>query len=460
MATTSPPGELSAAGWQVAAVAVLMAVLWISEALPVSITALLPLILFPLLGVRDLAATAAPYANPLIFLFLGGFLIALAVQRCGLHRRIALTILRFAGTRPDRIVLAFMVATAFLSLWLSNTATAAVMLPVGLAIAGALDPPNNPEHTTRFATVLMLGIAYGATIGGLGTLIGTPPNALFAAYMLEAHDRDIGFARWMAVGLPTAILLLPIAWLWLTRVAFPLPHRPIADATAIVDAERHALGPLSQQEAMTAGVFALTALLWLTRPLFNHYLPDLAWGDAQIALFGALLMFVLPGDWRRAEPLLTWAEARQLPWRVLLLFGGGLALAGAISETGLAEWIGAWTITIAGERPMLLALVLVTVILFLTELTSNTATAAAFLPVAGAAALGLGLDPTVLAAPVALAASCAFMMPVATPPNAIAFASGHVTIPQMCRAGVALNLVAIGVILAVGYTLVWLVLGA
>ncbi len=459
MLALPPPGDLSDSAWRVAAIATLMAILWLSEAVPVAATALLPLVLFPLLDVRDLNQTAAPYANPLIFLFLGGFVIARGVERSGLHRRLALVILSGAGARPDRIVLAFMLATAFLSMWLSNTATAAVMLPVGLAIAGAITPDHAEGGGRGFATALMLGIAYGATIGGLGTLIGTPPNALFAAYMLETHERTIGFAQWMGVGVPVALVLLPIAWLWLTRVAFDVERHPRYGAREVIDRERHALGSISRHEVMAAAVFGLTAFLWLTRPLFGRFLPDLAWGDAQIALLGALLMFALPSGRGRGERILDWQSARRLPWRVLLLFGGGLALASAINDTGLADWIGAGTMGLAADSPLVLLVVMVAVVVFLTELTSNTATAAAFLPVAGAAAIGLGLDAAALAAPVALAASAAFMMPVATPPNAIVFGSGTVTIPQMCRAGLALNLIAIAIITGLGYTLVWLILG-
>lgn len=437
-----------------------MAIWWITEAVPVAVTALLPLLFFPALEISPIRDTAAPYANPLIFLFLGGFLIASGLQRWGLHRRIALAMLAAVGTRPAAIVGGFMAISAALSMWVSNTATAAMMLPVGLSIGAALHRWDHGGTGTphNLPVALMLGIAYGATIGGLGTLIGTPPNALFAGYMLEAMGREIGFATWMAVGLPLVVIMLPLAWGWLVFVAYPLPRAHLPIGQSVIAEERQSLGRLSKPEIMTGGVFLLTALLWVSRPLFAPFLPEGALTDSQIAILGALLMFALPLDLRRGEFLLDWASARQLPWRVLILFGGGLSLAGAVQTSGLAFWIGSGLQSLDALPLIVLVLAIVTVVVFLTELTSNTATAAAFLPVAGATALSLEVDVVMLAAPIALSASCAFMMPVATPPNAVVFGSGEVTIPQMCRAGFGLNLIAIALISTVGYGLIWLVL--
>lgn len=454
LALPAPEG-LAEDGWRTAAVAALMAIWWLSEAIPVSATALLPLVLFPSLGIGDISATAAPYANPLIFLFLGGFLIALTIQRWNLHKRIALNLLRLIGSRPAMVVGGFMVVSALLSMWVSNTAAAAIMLPMGLSVSAVLDSSEG-ETSGNFTTALMLGIAYGATIGGLATLIGTPPNALLAAYMLEAHGREIGFAEWMAVGLPLACLLLPLSWLWLTRIAFPLPATGAAAAGDAVREELRALGPATRPEILTAIVFFLTALLWITRPAFAPHLPGFSVTDSQIAILGGLLMFIIPAGGGRT--LLSWRWANRLPWRVLVLFGGGLTLAAAIHQTGLADWIGGGISALDAPSLILLALATVTLVVFLTEFTSNTATAAAFLPIAGAIAASLGYDVILLAAPVALAASCAFMMPVATPPNAIIFGSGRVTIPQMCRGGIGLNVIAIATITSLGLGLTWLVL--
>jgi solute carrier family 13 (sodium-dependent dicarboxylate transporter), member 2/3/5 len=452
------PAGLSPEAWRVAAVAVFMAVWWITEAIPVPATALLPIVLFPLLGVGSIADATAPYANPLIYLFLGGFLIALAMERCGLHRRIGLVILRFVGTRPDAIIGGFMIATAGLSMWISNTATTAMMLPVAIALVELV---GEGEHTDRrFATALMLGIAYGATLGGIATLIGTPPNALLAAYLGEVHGIEVGFAQWMAVGLPLTLVMLPLAWLLLTRVLFRLERTPIAGGRALIRDELAKLGPMSRAEKMVAGVFLTVALLWMFRPLIAGALPGLHVSDAGIAVAGGLLMFVLPSDFKRSEFLLTWRWAARLPWRVLLLFGGGLSLAAAIERSGLAAWLGGGLVALDTLPTVVLVLGVVALIIFLTELTSNMATTATFLPIIGSLALALDQNPAALAAVCALGASCAFMLPVATPPNAIVFGTGRITIPQMARVGLLLNVLAIAVVGLLGFWLVGRLLGA
>lgn len=446
------PEALDVSGQRVAAVALFMAIWWVSEAVPVPVTALLPILLFPLLGVSSIAAASAPYANPLIFLFLGGFLIALGVQRWNLHRRLALLILLRVGTSPARIVAGFMLATAALSMWISNTATAAMMLPVGLSLIHLAEsssgaPAKEPGATRNFASALLLGIAYAATAGGLATLIGTPPNALLAAYLNERFGLTVGFAQWMLVGIPVTLILLPAIWLLLTRFVYPVGTEPIAGGRTLIVRELAALGPMTGPEKRVAAVFALTATLWVLRPFVNEWLPGLALSDPAVALLGGLLLFVLPAEkLRNGVFLLDWEWASRLPWRVLLLFGGGLSLADAIDSSGLAHWIGAGLTHLAGAPPLLIALAVATVIVFLTELTSNTATAATFLPVVGLLAISAGENPLALAAVAALAASCAYMLPVATPPNAIVFGSGHITIPQMVRAGIWLNVLSILVV--------------
>jgi len=455
------PQGMPDAAWAVAALAGLMALWWITEAVPVAATALLPVVALPLLGVRGPVAAAAPYAHPLIFLFLGGFLIALAIERWGLHRRLALALLQRIGTRPDTLVAGFLLVPAALSMWLSNTATSLVMLPIGLSVAALLHSETvSPGEDADFDAALLLAIAYGASIGGMATLIGTPPNALLAAFVSESYGRDIGFAQWMAFGLPVSILLLGAAWLVLTRLAFRVPHAPLPGARDIVAREAARLGPMSGPERRVAAVFGTVALLWLLRPQLAPWLPDGAeLGDPGIALLGAVALFALPSGRAPGERLLHWAATARLPWGVLILFGGGLSLAGAIADSGLAAWI-AGEMQVLADWPLagVIAAVSGTVVM-LTELTSNTATAATFLPLLAELATALGHDPLLLAAPAAVAASCAFMLPVATPPNAIVYGSGRISMLQMARAGIWLNVLATALATAAALLLVPLVFG-
>ena len=454
------PEGLPAAGWHTAAIAVWMAVWWASEAIPLAVTALLPIALLPLLGVSDVGAATAPYANPLIFLFLGGFLIALAMQRWNLHRRIALLVLARAGAHPRRLIAAAMLATALLSMWISNTATAMMMLPIAASLAAIVSvDADDARRRGNFATALMLGIAYAASIGGLGTLIGSPPNALLASFMGQTYGVTVTFADWMLLGVPVAAVMLPIAWLVLTRVAYPftdVAHGGGAAAVAVALAE---LGPMTVPEKRVAAVAGLVAVAWVGGPWLGAGLPDGALSDTVIAVVGAALLFVVPADWKKREFLLDWAWAVRAPWNVLLLFGGGLSLARAIDRTGLAAWIGGGLDPLAAWPLIAVMAAVALLVIFLTELTSNTATTAAFLPVVGAVGVGAGLDPLALAVPAALAASCAFMLPVATPPNAIVYGSGYVTVPQMIRAGIVLNLIGVVVITALAAILVPLVAG-
>ncbi len=450
------PAGLSLAGWHTAAVALLMAVWWISEALPIPATSLVPLVLFPLLGAGTIRETAAPYADPLIFLFLGGFLIATAMQRWGLHKRIALRIIRMVGTGPRALVAGFMLASAFLSMWVSNTATAMMMLPIGLSVVqlAAEDETADTIHR-HFALALLLGIAYGCNIGGMATLIGTPPNALLAGFIEVTYGQTISFVNWLAVGLPLVLVGLPLTFLVLTRMVFPLRIATLPGGEALIEGALKGLGRMKLGERWVALVFTLTALLWITRPLLVNILPGLS--DAGIAMAGGLILFVIPVELPRGVFVHSWASARRLPWGTLLLFGGGLSLASAFVRTELATWIGE-TLQAIGFLPMLVViLIVVSVIVFLTELTSNAATTAAFLPVVAAFAIGIGQNPLLLAIPAVLGASCAFMLPVATPPNAIVYGSGRVPIPQMTRAGIWLNLLFIVLITALAYTLLRLV---
>lgn len=441
---TEPPEGMQLAAWRTAGVALLMAAWWMSEAIPVAVTGLLPIVLFPLTGVSDIGGATAPYASPLVFLFLGGFMVALAMEACDLHRRIALNIIGVVGSHPQAIILGFMIATALLSMWISNTATTMMMLPIAASVAALLVAEagrEEDEHVRRFGLCLMLGIAYSASVGGVGTLIGTPTNAAMANILANEFDTEIGFAQWMLVGLPFVAVMLPLTWFVLTRLIYRFELPDSGKAADHVLSARAALGRMSPAERRVSIVAGLVAILWVARGLVPDMLPGLS--DTGIAMFGAVILFLIPAGGGKQETLLTWSVIRRLPWDIMLLFGGGLSLARGMSTSGLAVWISDG-LTVLGAWPtVLLIAAIVAVVIYLTELTSNVATTSAFVPVIGALAIGLGTEPILLAAPAAMAASCAFMLPVATPPNAIVFGSGLVTIPQMVRAGMWLNLVSI-----------------
>lgn len=440
------PQNMPAMAWSVSAVAVLMATWWITEAIPIAATALLPIILFPFLGVMSTSSTSSAYGNHLIYLFMGGFLIAMAMQKWNLHRRIALHTIHRVGVSPSRIILGFMLATAFLSMWISNTATAMMMLPIALAVITQLGTDTLPStdecnKTTPFGTALMLGIAYSASIGGVATLIGTPPNAILAGVVENLYQQRISFAAWMSFGVPLAIVMLAIAWFYLTRLAYPVGHQATPGIKELITTELSELGPMTRQERWVAIIFAAVAISWISRGLFDiTALADVS--DASIAMTGALLLFVIPADFSKREFLLDWPTAVKLPWDILILFGGGFALAQGFSDSGLTQWIVSQLSIMQGVHLLVLVLVVTLVVIFLTEVTSNTATATLFLPVMGALAQAVDVEPLYLMVPAAIAASFAFMLPVATPPNAIVFSSRYVTIPQMARAGLWMNLIA------------------
>ena len=457
-----PPEGMPPEAWATAAVGSLMAIWWVSEALPIPATALLPIPLFPLLGIGTIAQATAPFANPLIYLFMGGFLIAIAMQRWNLHRRIALGIIRRVGTRPSAIILGFMIASAFLSMWVSNTATALMMLPIAMSVINLNRVDGGQAaaasgEVARFGIILVLSIAYACNIGGLGTLIGTPPNALLAAFVLENYGIAIGFAQWMALGVPLVIVGIAVAYFVLTRLSFPLHLRELPGGHDLIQRERDKLGPISREERSVAAVFALTAMLWICRPLLEEHVPGLS--DAGIAVAAGLALFLIPADLGKGKFLLSWEDARRLPWGILVLFGGGLSLASAVTRTGFDDYIGLLVAGLDGMPTLWLLLLCVAIILLLTEMTSNTATAAAFLPILAAAAIGVGENPLLFAIPAALAASCAFMLPVATPPNAIVYGSKLLTIPMMVRAGGWLNVAFIGLIMLAAYSLMLVAFG-
>lgn len=436
------PNGLSPEGWHTAGAAMLMAVFWICESVPIPVTALLPLVLFPALRLGDIRETAAPFANPIIYLFLGGFLIALAMQRWNLHRRVAINLIGVMGTRPSRIIAGFLLASALISMWVSNTATALMMLPIALSVVQLLPATGRTHH--QFSSALLLAVAYGATSGGMATLIGTPPNALLAAYVSNVYGFNLGFGQWMLIGIPVMIVALIAVYLVLTRVAFKLESRDIPGMAGLISEEKSRLGGFTRGERSVLVVFVLTALGWIFQPLLARVIPLLT--DTTIAMTGGLLLFIIPTNFRRGEFVMNWAATKALPWEVLLLFGGGLSLAGNIEKHGLSHYLGSLCSGLNGI-PMLATLCIVCFgILMLTELTSNTATAATFLPITAAIALSLGQNPLLFLIPTALAANCSFMLPVGTPPNAIVFGSGRITLPQMARAGMLLNLTLVPII--------------
>ncbi|MEX0686364.1 MAG: DASS family sodium-coupled anion symporter [Balneolales bacterium] len=442
MILSSAPEGLSLEGWRTAAVALLMAIWWFTEAIPISATALIPLILFPILGIADISATTTPYANPMIFLFLGGFIIAIAMQEWGLHKRIALNIIDVIGSKPRSIIMGFMVSTAFMSMWVSNTAATLMMLPIALSVIELTKMDRHSQSDMaqykNFGIALMLAVAFSSSVGGLGTVIGTPTNALMIGFVNENYGIEISFAKWMMIGLPIVILGMPVIFYSLVNITFPVTIQSLPGGKEYIRKELKGLGNMSRPEYMVAVIFVVVALLWIGRPILVSYIPGLS--DAGIAIFGAVLLFMIPVDISKSIFLLNWKAAERLPWGVLILFGGGLTLAGAIHRTGLAEWIGGYFVVMSSLHIILVILVISFVIIMFTELASNSATAAAFLPIMGSVAITLGQDPLLLAVPVAIVASCAFMLPVATPPNAIIYGSGVMTIPEMAKAGFVLNL--------------------
>ncbi|HEX7010176.1 MAG TPA: DASS family sodium-coupled anion symporter [Phycisphaeraceae bacterium] len=444
----------------VAALGLFMAVLWVTEALPLPVTALLPVTFLPVLtgGRISIAQAALPYADPLIFLFMGGFMIALAMERWGLHRRIALRLVLLVGTRPTVMVIGFMIATAFLSLWMSNTATTVMMTPIAISVIALvrqelarsapdqLPPPNQPFP---FAVCLMLGVAYAASIGGVATLIGTPPNLILAAFLDRTYGIQISLARWFMATIPLAAVFLLLAWWMLTRWLFPIRLPPLPNGREMIQRELAAQGPMSRGEKVVLAVFAAAALAWVTRPILvslrlpSGGAPLAGVSDTTIAIGAAMVLFGFPVDPRRGLFALTWRQAAKLPWGILILFGGGLSLASAIQATGVAEAIGQSVAALAGWPRWAVVLTVLVLTKALTELASSTAITAALLPVMAAAATGLGIAPPALVIPMTIAVSWSFMLPVATPPNAIAIATGHVTPAQMARAGFWLGLVGI-----------------
>jgi sodium-dependent dicarboxylate transporter 2/3/5 len=446
------PSGMSPEGMKVAAVAALMATFWMTEAIAIPATALMPIALFPLLGVMPTPKVTTAYANHLIYLFLGGFLIAVTMEKWHLHKRIALHTIHIVGVTPQRIVLGFMLATAFLSAWISNTATAMLMVTIGLAVLhqGTAAVAGNQSEDLRqssFGTTLMLAIAYSASIGGVATLIGTPPNAILAGVIEKNYGYTVSFAQWMMFGLPLALVMLFVAWYYLTRFVMGKEVSELPGGKQAIRDQLDTLGPMSSQEKKVLAVFIFVAAAWIFRGLFDfEFLKNVK--DSSIAIFAALLLFIIPSDWKKGEFLLDWNTAVRIPWDIIILFGGGFALAGGFESSGLTQWIAGEMEFLQGSGLIITVFAVVLMVIFLTEVTSNTATASLLVPVIGAFALAVYIHPYYLMTAVAVAASFAFMLPVATPPNAIVFSSRQITIPQMARAGLWLNLLGSFIITA------------
>ena len=458
------PEGLTDEAWRVAALLVLMAVWWATEAIPIPATSLLPLVFIPLIGAGSTKEAAVGYASPTVLLLLGGFIVAMGVERWNLHSRIALNIVVRAGDHMRLIIAGFMIATALISAWISNTATTIMMVPIAISLA-----TETGEKSGRFEKALLLGIAYSASIGGAMTPIGTPTNLIAIAWLRDNTGSDIGFIEWMAFGVPAALLLIPVAWYVLTR---DLPkhsseggHDHPGQAQDEIRSHLAALGKISTPEARVAMVFGLIASLWVLRVPIQDYvshIPMLGWtakiNDMGIAAFGAVLMFLVPAGGKEKRALLSWEEAEKLPWGVLLLFGGGISLGNAVKSTGLSEWLGGMLAGIEGAPTIVMILVVVALVVYLTEVTSNVATMTTLAPVLGAFAIGVGAPPAAFLGPAAIAASCAFMLPVATAPNAIVYGSKHVYMKDMISAGFWINLGAVAIITLIGTYLAPLVL--
>lgn len=445
-----PPG-ITKEAWALVALTVWMIVWWLTEAVPLSATALLPIPMLPLFGIAPIKQATASYAHPLIFLFIGGFSISLAMQKWGLHRRIALNLISRIGRTPTGIIGGFMIATPALSMWISNTATTIMMFAVAVSVIEVVNRSNDESRAREnFAIALLLGIAYSASIGGLGTLIGTVPNALFASFMESTYNVKIDFVSWMMVGVPAILVMVPLAWLLLTHFVYPSDELNLGTTNQMVSSELKAMGPLGRGEAIVLGVFAYAAFGWIFGKTIAAA-TGLAISDTVIAITAALLLFSIPVSLKDGQFALDWVSTRDMPWGVLLLIGGGLSLAGAFKSTGLALAIGESLSVLEVVNVWLLVLLVSAAIIFLTELTSNTASTATFLPVVGAIAVGIGQDPILLCAAVTIGASMAFMLPVATPPNAIVFSYDRLHVHHMVRAGFWLNLVGIFVCTMVVY---------
>ena len=445
------PFELvSQKGDVVIGVALWMVTWWITETVSISVTALLPLILFPLFKIMPMAEVGANYGSPIIFLFFGGFVLALALEKVNLHKRIALNIIKLTGTTPNKVVLGFMIATGLMSMWISNTASTVVMLPIALSVISLLidDEDGFTKDDQNFALAVMLGIAFSANAGGIATVIGTPPNSVLIGFLENEYNIEISFLKWMTIGLPFSIVMITIVYLVLVKWMYPNRNLQFKASRDVIDTELHKLGKLSAKEKQVLVIFGITVFLWIFRTLINKLLPGLKLSDTIISMVAAVSIFAIPFSFKRGEFILQWKDTEKLAWGILILFGGGLALAKGMSASGIVDLVSN-TIASSDISILLTASLLILLMLFMTELMSNVALVAVLVPVVAGIAIGLDIPIIYLLIPVTIASSCAFMLPMATPPNAIVFASGYIKVHQMARAGVILNLIAVALLILV-----------
>ena len=429
----------------VMSVAAWMIIWWITEAVSISVTALIPLTLFPLLGIGDMKTVAASYGSPIVFLFFGGFVMALALEKVSLHKRIALNIIKLTGTSPDRVILGFMIATAFLSMWISNTATTVVMLPIAMSVIYLIidDADGFTSNDRNFALSLMLAIAFSANVGGIATIIGTPPNVVMVGFMEQTYDTDISFLRWMMVGFPFSCVMIFIIYQVLVKRVYPNNLKVIDQSDELIHNELEKLGPLNGVEKQVLIIFLTTMLLWIFRVYIDEAIGFIKLSDAGISMLAAMALFVIPFKFNLSQFILDWEDTSRLPWGILILFGGGLALASALSNAGVIDMIGESIAARSNMSLLIVSIILVTVVLFMTELMSNVALVAIMAPMIAGVALGLDQEVLHVLIPATMASSCAFMLPMATPPNAIVFASGYIKVHEMARAGIILNIISI-----------------
>ncbi len=452
------PGLFTEKSIAVLALGTWMVTWWATEAVPIPVAALLPMIVFPLLGVSTVREASAPYGDPIIFLFMGGFILALGLERHKLHQRIALGLIRLTGTSGNGIILGFMLSTALISMWISNTATAIMMLPIATSVTGLLASEmggraDDPRFT-KFATGLMLAIAYAASIGGMATIIGTPPNVVMVGYMKRFYNLDVAFSSWMIVGIPMMVLALTACYLLITRVLFVNKLPSIEGSHQLIQRKYQELGKLSREEKMVLTVFSFTCFFWIFRQNLNGLIGKNLLDDTTIAMTGGVVMFLIPTDLKNHKFLLEWSDMKELPWGILLLFGGGLCLADGMEKSGLVQLVGNYFSQQKDINPTILIISLTAISMGLTELMSNVALVTIFVPVVFGIADGFHINPIWLAMPVTFAASCAFMMPISTPPNAVLFATGHIRMKDMIRAGVLLNLACLVIISILGLTII------
>ena len=442
------PFELvSEQGDAVIAVALWMVIWWITEAVSISVTALLPLILFPLLKIMPINDVGANYGSSIVFLFFGGFVMALALEKVNLHKRIALNIIKVTGTTPNKVVLGFMIATAALSMWISNTASTVVMLPIAMSVIGLLvnDADGFTKNDQNFALSVMLGIAFSANAGGIATVIGTPPNSVMIGLLENEYNIEISFLKWMLIGVPFSATMITISYLVLVKWMFPNKQLKFTASKEVIHAELAKLGSMSGKEKMVLLIFGITVFLWIFRTLINTIFPNLGLSDTIISMLAAVSLFAIPYNLKKGDFIIQWKDTSKLAWGILILFGGGLALAKGMSVSGIVDLV-AQSIAASEISVLLTATLLIVLMLFMTELMSNVALVAVLAPVVAGIAIGLEIPILYLLIPVTMASSCAFMLPMATPPNAIVFASGYIKVHEMARVGIILNLIAVALL--------------